>query len=263
MYMIQRELKSNLKSLFFWSLGILFIVGDGIVEYDGFQKSGNAIGSIIEAMPESLQVILNMDQLDITDILGYYTVFFAYLVILCAVHAVMLGSSIIAKEERDKTAEFLLAKPISRERIILFKLVAGLIQLLIINAVAWISTFIGISFYEEGKGMEIAFLMIGLFLVQSIFLLIGTAIAAVCREPKMTMSLSAGVLLILYIASVLGSLYSRLDFLQYFTPFAYIDAHQLINGEGFDGRFIGIAITIMAALFTITLRGYLRRDMNL
>jgi ABC-2 type transport system permease protein len=263
MYMIQRELKSNLKSLFFWSLGILFIVGDGIVEYDGFQKSGNAIGSIIEAMPESLQVILNMDQLDITDILGYYTVFFAYLVILCAVHAVMLGSSIIAKEERDKTAEFLLAKPISRERIILFKLVAGLIQLLIINAVAWISTFIGISFYEEGNGMEIAFLMIGLFLVQSIFLLIGTAIAAVCREPKMTMSLSAGVLLILYIASVLGSLYSRLDFLQYFTPFAYIDAHQLINGEGFDGRFIGIAITIMAALFTITLRGYLRRDMNL
>ena len=263
MYMIQRELKSNLKSLFFWSLGILFIVGDGIVEYDGFQKSGNAIGSIIEAMPESLQVILNMDQLDITDILGYYTVFFAYLVILCAVHAVMLGSSIIAKEERDKTAEFLLAKPISRERIILFKLVAGLIQLLIINAVAWISTFIGISFYEEGNGMEIAFLMIGLFLVQSIFLLIGTAIAAVCREPKMTMSLSAGVVLILYIASVLGSLYSRLDFLQYFTPFAYIDAHQLINGEGFDGRFIGIAITIMAALFTITLRGYLRRDMNL
>ena len=263
MYMIQRELKSNLKSLFFWSLGILFIVGDGIVEYDGFQKSGNAIGSIIEAMPESLQVILNMDQLDITDILGYYTVFFAYLVILCAVHAVMLGSSIIAKEERDKTAEFLLAKPISRERIILFKLVAGLIQLLIINAVAWISTFIGISFYEEGNGMEIAFLMIGLFLIQSIFLLIGTAIAAVCREPKMTMSLSAGVLLILYIASVLGSLYSRLDFLQYFTPFAYIDAHQLINGEGFDGRFIGIAITIMAALFTITLRGYLRRDMNL
>lgn len=263
MYMVLRELKSNLKSLIFWSLGILFIVGDGIVEYEGFQKSGNAIGAIVEAMPESLQVILNMDQLDITDILGYYTVFFAYLVILCAVHSVMLGSSIIAKEERDKTAEFLLAKPISRERIILFKLVAGLIQLLIINAVAWISTFIGISFYEEGQGMEIAFLMIGLFLVQSIFLLIGTAIAAVCREPKMTMSLSAGVLLILYIASVLGSLYSRLDFLQYFTPFAYIDAHQLINGEGFDGRFIGIAITIMAALFTITLRGYLRRDMNL
>ncbi len=263
MYMIRRELKSNLKSLFFWSLGILFIVGDGIVEYHGFQKSGNAIGTIIEAIPESLQIILNMDGLDITEILDYYTVFFAYLVILCAVHAVMLGSAIIAKEERDKTAEFLLAKPISRERIILFKLVAGFIQLLIINAVAWISTFIGISFYQEGKGEEIALLMIGLFLVQSIFLLIGTAIAAVCRKPKMTLSLSAGVLLILYIASVMRSLYASLDFLQYLTPFAYVDAHQLINGDGFDGRLIVIAIILMAALFTITLRGYSRRDINL
>ena len=263
MYMVLRELKSNLKSLFFWSLGILFIVGDGIVEYEGFQKSGNAISSIIGAMPESLQIILNMDGLDITDILDYYTVFFAYLVIRCAVHSVMLGSSIIAKEERDKTAEFLLAKPISREKIILLKLVAGIIQLSMINAIAWISTFIGISFYEEGKGMEIALLMMGLYLVQSIFLLIGTAIAAVCRSPKITMSLSAGVLLILYIASIMRSLYSGLDFLHYLTPFAYIDAHQLINGEGFDGLLIGIAIIVMAALFTITLRGYSRRDMTL
>ncbi len=263
MNIIGRELKSSIRGLFFWGLGIIFVVADGMIEYKGFQNSGNAIGSLLDAMPESVQIIFGMDHLDIGNVLGYYLVLFNYLVILCAVHAIMLGSSLIAKEERDKTAEFLLAKPISRNKIVLYKLAAGVIQLLMINLIVFGASIIGIVSYEEGHTDSLVMVMLGLLIVQSIFMAAGSAIAAVCRNPKLSIGLSAGVLLILYMASILMSLYEKLKFLRYVTPFEYINTHNLIEGEGFAGSLTGVACAVKAELLVITFREYRRRDMKL
>ena len=49
---------------------------------------------------------------------------------MATVHAAMLGADIISKEERDKTAEFLFVKPISRNKIIISKLLGSFSQYL-------------------------------------------------------------------------------------------------------------------------------------
>ena len=61
---------------------------------------------------------------------------------MATIHAAMLGATIIAKEERDKTAEFLFVKPVSRSKIISFKLLVALVNIVILTIVAAISLFI-------------------------------------------------------------------------------------------------------------------------
>ncbi|MFA5881807.1 MAG: ABC transporter permease subunit, partial [Eubacteriales bacterium] len=76
---------------------------------------------------------------------------FLYLVVMATIHAAMLGANIIAKEERDKTAEFLLAKPVSRNEIITVKLGAGLTNILIFNAVTLLSSLVIVGHYSGSE----------------------------------------------------------------------------------------------------------------
>ena len=47
--------------------------------------------------------------------LGYYTFAFTYSLLFGAIQAMNLGIGIVSKEEREKTADFILTKPVSRQ----------------------------------------------------------------------------------------------------------------------------------------------------
>lgn len=61
----------------------------------------------------------------------------------------MLGSGIISKEERDKTAEFLLVKPVSRAHIMTAKLLAALTLLAVFFLVTYASAYGILSYYTK------------------------------------------------------------------------------------------------------------------
>ena len=58
---------------------------------------------------------------------------------MATIHAAMLGATIIAKEERDKTSEFLFAKPVLRSTIITAKLLAAFVNIVVFNLITFIS----------------------------------------------------------------------------------------------------------------------------
>ena len=62
--------------------------------------------------------LLGFSDLDLSKVSGYYGMLFIYLLLMATIHAAMLGATIIAKEERDKTSEFLFVKPVSRSKVI-------------------------------------------------------------------------------------------------------------------------------------------------
>jgi ABC-2 type transport system permease protein len=61
---------------------------------------------------------------------------------LLGILAIGLGSSLLAREEQDRTIESLLAHPISRLRILLGKSIAGALILAIVSVVAFIITLV-------------------------------------------------------------------------------------------------------------------------
>jgi ABC-2 type transport system permease protein len=104
--------------------------------------------------------------------------------------------------------------------------------------------------------------MLGMFILQLIFLLIGTAIAAVSKHPKTAPTLATGILLLTFMLSIAIDLNSRIENLKYFTPFKYFDAKNLMLVRGFEPVYVILSAGIIAVLFWVTYVFYKSRDLN-
>jgi ABC-2 type transport system permease protein len=184
---------------------------------------------------------------------------------MATVHAVMLGADIISKEERDKTVEFLLAKPISRNKVITSKLLAGLVNIIILNIITLVSSIIIVGKLGKGEavGGDIVILMVGMFILQLMFMVIGTAIAAVVRNPKTATGIGTAVLLISFIMSVAIDINSKIEGLKYITLFKYYEAKNLMSEVGFQLSFVILSVIIISAMIKITYVFYKKRDMSI
>ncbi|KUO49071.1 MAG: ABC transporter [Desulfitibacter sp. BRH_c19] len=259
-----REMKANRKSLIIWSIGVFLMVASSMGKYAALSASGQSINDLLGQMPNSLKAIMGLGTFDLSTVIGYYGVLFIYLVVMATIHAAMLGANIISKEERDKTAEFLLVKPISRNKIITSKLSATLVNILVLNLVTFVSSIVMVQKYSNGESVigDITVLMIGMFMLQLIFLFIGTAIAAISKNPKTATSLSTGILLITFILSVAIDINSRIENLKYLTPFKYYEAKNLLLDGGFDAVYVILSAVIIPVLFSTTYVFYRKRDLN-
>lgn len=264
MNVFKREMKANRKALIIWCIGVFLMVVSGMGKYAGLSASGQSINDLMAQMPQSLKSIMGMGTFDLATATGYYGMLFFYLAMMTTIHASMLGANIIAKEERDKTAEFLFVKPISRSKIITSKLLASLVNLLILNIVTLVSSILMVQRYSKGDAVsgDIIKLMVGMFILQLIFLFIGTAIAAIGKHPKTAPSLATGILLLTFILSIAIDMNSRIDNLKYFTPFKYFDAKNLMYARGFEPVYVILSIVMIAVLFWATYVFYRSRDLN-
>lgn len=240
------------------------MVASGMAKYSSLEGTGQSMNTLMADMPKSLQAIMGTGSLDLSTPIGYFGVLFLYLAVMASIHAAMLGSNIIAKEERDKTVEFLLVKPVSRTWMISAKLSAALVNILIFNLVTLASSISMVGKYAEGEDVtgEIAMLMIGMFILQLIFLVIGTAIAAVLKNAKKATSLATGILLFLFILSIAIDLNEKLDGLKFVTPFKYYDAKLVLEDGGFEPIYLGLSTLILLVLTLVTYLFYRKRDMN-
>ena len=265
MNLFLREMRSSRKSLIIWCISLLFMVVAGMSKYEAYSSSsGQSINEIISQMPKSLQALMGTGVLDLSTIIGFYGMLFAYLLLMAAIHALMLGANIIAKEERDKTTEFLMVKPISRTKIITLKLSAVLVNVLIFNLVTLVFSFIMVAKYSKGAvpQKEIYLLLTGLFILQLIFMAIGTAIAAISRNPKKAASLGTAILLVMYILSIAIDINSKLAGLKYLTPFKFYEAKKVLVDGALDPVYITLSIVVIAILVAGTYVFYKKRDLN-
>lgn len=265
MNVLVREMKATRKSLIIWCIGVVLMIASSMGKYVGLSASGQSINDLLSQMPKTLRAVMGIGTFDLSTIRGYYGVLFIYLAVMATIHAVMFGVNIISKEERDKTAEFLFAKPISRNKIITSKLLAALLNILIFNLVAFLSSIFIVQKYSNGEEVtgDIIILMVGMFILQIMFLFIGTAIAATSKNPRIAAPLSTGILLITFILSVAIDMNSRIESLKYLTPFKYYDAKNLMVDRGFDVVYVILSSVIIVGLFSTTYVSYKGRDLNL
>ncbi len=259
-----REMKAHRKSLIFWCLGMLFMIIGGMGKYSYYSESGQSMTELIASIPKTLRAILGFGDFDVTKASGFYGMLFLYLLIMVTIHASMLGANIIAKEERDKTTEFLMVKPVSRSRIITEKLLAALTNVLILNLVTLSLSISIVGKYSHGEDItgDILILMAGAFILQVMFLFIGTGIASISKNPKSSASIATTVLLIAFILSIVTDMNSNLEGLKYITPFKYFNAAHMMYGGGFDPVFVFLSFVIIAAMVCVTYVFYKKRDLN-
>lgn len=262
MNMIIRELRANTKALIIWSICIVAFVAMGMAKYHGFAAMGEEANAVFEALPAFMQKMLGIGIISLTDIKGYFSIFNMYFVLLLGIHAVMLGATIIAKEARDKTADFLLVKPITRHQMITSKVIASVINLIIINIVLGVTSISFVAANNEGESATMAIIaMMGtLFLIQCIFFSLGLALSSITRSAKKASSISTAVLLIMYFLAMAKDMSDKLDFVKYISPFAYFNARDILFGKGIEWMYVILSLALVIIGLSITYGQYRRKD---
>lgn len=262
MNIVLREIYANKKSLIIWSLSIIGFIVMMFVEFAAYYKNPEML-AVIEAIPREMLEAFGMADANLTTVSGYMKVAVVFINLTLATYAILLGNSIIAKEERDKTAGFLMTLPITRKRILWGKLVAASICCMILLLVTTASILLSVVPYEVEEYFSQFMLLIvsTSFVIMLIFLSFGMLLSALTRRHKISASIGIAIVFAMYIASILASLSETMEFLRYVSPFLYFDATVMLKDLSIEPLFIGlsaaiIVVSLVAAFFT-----YDKRDL--
>jgi ABC-2 type transport system permease protein len=264
MNIVLRELRANLKSLIIWCISMVLLIYVGMIKYSGIAAVGQDVNELFNQLPEAMKGILGMTSLDLSSISGYYGIFFLYFMLLGSIYAIMLGAVIISKEERDKTADFLLVKPVLRSKVITTKLIATLINLAIFNLVTLLASILFVAMFNKGEPInaQIIYLMIALFILEVLFASIGAGISVLAENTKKATSYATTLLLSMFILSAAIDIYDKISFMKYFTPFKYFPTAQIMSGS-FDPWFLILSAVIMIACLVLTYITFQKRDIHI
>jgi len=242
---------------------MFLLVASGMGKYTAY-SSGGQNADIFNTMPYSLKALLGIGSFDVTTMSGYFALLFLYIELAAAIHAVLLGAGIVAKEERDKTSEFLMTKPISRTTVITGKLFTAFVNVVVLNIVSLVSSIAMVSLYNKGQDIssEIALFLLSMFIVQLIFLSLGAALAASMKNPKASGSLAAGILFAAFVISKITDLTDRVNFLNLFSPFKYFNYKDLVEGDGLNITIVVLSLLLVAVFSVSTYYFYPRRDLH-
>lgn len=259
-----RELKAHRWGLFFWSLGMIFMISAGMAKYAAFETAGQSVTDMLGQIPKAVQAVFGMTGFDLGSAGGFYGMLFLYLAVMGAVHASLLGANLISKEERDRTSEFLYAKPVSRSRVLTAKLLAGLTNVVVLNAVTLGGSLYFVDYFSKEPPItgDIVLLMAGLLFLQLIFLSIGAVVAGFVHRPKTAPSISTTIMFVAFLMSYLVNMNANLEFLKYLTPFKYFDAAQMMTDGALDPVYVALATAIIVASLFGTYRFYSARDLS-
>lgn len=257
-----RELKDNLKALIIWSVCMFLTVLSGMGKYTAYSSGGNS--EVFDKMPHTMKALLGFGSFDVTSMSGFFALLFVYMALIAAIHAVLLGGGIIAKEERDKTTEFLMVKPVKRSAIITSKLLAALFNVIIINLVTLASSIAMVGVYNKGKDISgvIVMLFLSMFIIQLIFLALGAMLSSIMKNPKASGSFAVSILMISYIISKVTDLTDSLNALNIFSPFKYFSYERILKGEGLSLRISLLSLVLITAFSVSTYFYYLKRDLK-
>lgn len=258
-----RELKAHRTGLILWCLGMTALIGASMAKFATYEKAGQSFLQIIGTLPRSFLVVFGINGFDLATVSGFYGVMFLYIAVMGAVHAVLLGSRLISKEESDRTSEFLYAKPVSRERVLTGKLLAGLVNVVLLNLVTWLSSVLFIRYYggTAADTAAVGLLMGALLFLQLMFFAIGAVVAGAARKPKTAPSIATAVMLMTFLVYSLVNLNERLGVLRFLSPFMYFDAAVLMEADRLDPVYTGLAVLIIAVAIFATYRLHAARDL--
>src|SRR5690606_27805762 len=105
---------------------------------------------LMTKMPDEILKAFGMDENTWSSILGFYNTYYGiYIIVLLSIYTTSTAATIISKEEKYRTAEFLLTKPISRSSVFWTKIGSLLSLCIFIFAVQTLFAIFGIITFGD------------------------------------------------------------------------------------------------------------------
>ena len=203
-----------------------------------------------------------MDRLNFGTLIGFYAVECGNILGLGgAFYAALCAVSILSKEEKDKTAEFLLTHPVGRKRIITEKLIAVLIQITVLNIIIYALSVGSIAAVGETVPLkEISLLHLAYYLLQLELSGICFGISAFLR--KGSAGLGLGIATVMYFLNLIANIADVAAFLKYITPFGYCEGADIVSNGRLNGVMVSVGAVIGIAGIIIAYLKYTKKDIH-
>jgi len=264
MLLYKREIIRNGKSTMLWTAILLLYNISMLLLYPSMTGAmKDKMNVMLQAFPKEMIIAMGLDKVSITELLGFYNTYCYLLVtILGGIFAMLQGISVLSKEEDEKTIEFLLSKPITRNRIIFEKVSAVLTNILILNIVISMISYVAIEIVSiEAYSLKaLLLLFLGPVLMQVTFAAVGLLISVFIVKARINIPVGVGIVLGLYFISILATVSEKADFLKYVTPFKYVDGADIISSKSIEPVYLAIMTAVTSACTFITRLIYNKKD---
>lgn len=261
MTLFRHELRQGRNALILWTASISFLIAVCILLFPEMKAQMEGVSALFASMG-AFSRAFGMDKISFGALTGFYAVECGNILGLGgAFFASLTGASALAREERDHTADFLLAHPVSRSRIVFWKLAAVTIQLLILNVAVFLLSVTAVAAMGEAiPWLEISLLHLACLLMQLELAGICFGLSAFLRRGSAGAAM--GMAMLLYFLNIAANLSPRLDFIKYITPFGYADGAQIVSACRLDGGMVLTGMLLCALSVAVAFLHYTRKDIR-
>jgi len=262
MNIFNREMSANLKAFIIWSISLSLLFLTASSEYSVFADNPTVADALNDPTLLVFFKALGVDEIDIMSPQGYLSIMSFYIYLPLSIYGALIGSGIVSKEERDKTAEYVFTLPVTRKKVLFSKLLVALFYSLALTL--WVILFCYWAFGRISSSDNFAPFMVnlgfGVFLTQLVFLSIGLFLSSVLRQYKKSGAVTLGILITTFMISMLTQITDKVDFLKYFTPFQYFNVNDMLSGT-FRIEFIILTVIIVFGCISGMFYFYNKRDL--
>ncbi len=258
-----RELKAYRNSTIIWIVSLLLLIIVFLSMFPSFTKDVEETKKILHSLPPFMASAAGISPDVMFSIYGFVSWLLTFVTLAGAVQAMNLGVGILSKEESNKTADFLLTKPISRKSVISSKLLAAFSLILITNIVfCAVALLMATIVVEVDFSITTLMLVLGkLFLIQMIFLALGYLVSVIINRVKSAIAVSLPTVFSFFIIGTLGAVLG-IDSVKYISPFKFFDSDYIINNNAYDYKFLIIEAVIVSIAIILSYVIYIKKDIR-
>lgn len=261
MTIVKHELRQGKIPFAIWTGSIAFLLMVCVFLFPEMKGEMNAVGDVFASMG-SFTAAFGMDRLNFGTLTGFYAIECGNVLGLGgAFFASLIAVAALSKEEKDRTAEFLLTHPVSRTRVITEKLAAVMVQVIAMNAIILALSLASMGMIgEDIPWKEILLMHLAYFLLQVELAGICFGISAFLHRGSIGIGL--GLAAMMYFLNLIANMTESVDFLKYITPFGYCEGADIVSKGRLDFTMIVIGMLFAFIGILAAYVNYRRKDIQ-
>lgn len=261
MTIVRHELRQGKLSFLIWTACVGFLLVVCVFLFPEMKGQMEGVSDMFSSMG-AFSDAFGMDRLNFGTLTGFYAIECGNILGLGgALFASLCGAGILSREEKDRTAEFLLTHPVSRGRIVTGKLLAVFGQIMAMNLIIYaLSTGSIAAIGEKIPWKELNLLHFTYFLLQMELAGICFGISAFLRKGGVGVGL--GIAAMMYFLNLVANIAGTAEFLKYLTPFGYAEGADLVANGAPDGGMTAVGLVFGAAGVILAYLEYCRKDIH-
>lgn len=258
----KHEFNMHLRSALIWSASIAALIFVYVSLFSSFAKDAALLNEMMKNFPDELLTAFGLKGMDLSTLLGYFSFVFLFVQLCLAIQAANYGFSLVSIEEREWTADFLLAKPVSRAQILNSKALAAFCCLTLTNAVVWLSSIGFIQLFASDQPYEpkpLYLMLSSIVLFQLFFFGVGLCVSLLVKRIRNVTPYSMALGFGMYVLSVFSDMLGESVF-ELITPFKHFYPQYIVVHEAYNFPLVAISLVVALISIASSYLLYLRRD---